>query len=329
MAQKVVSTLTDLYLSEHARLYRTPGTLEFLETETNRVRDELARNEEQLRDLRKNTGLASTETQRTVLVERIAKLEEELLTTEASLASGTAEARLLRESFDGLDKIQVTGNGSTLASTAADDVRRQLYNLQLREQQLLSRSTENHVEVIEVRREIAGAQALLRRQDAPAESAQESLVRREPILQALRSKAGAVQGQLDAARVELASFSENEYTIAKLQREIDLLDANYRKYSDNLEQARIDHSLESRRMSNINVVQPASFNPRPDSPQKALLLVFGLAFAVAPSVGVSALRELLDHSLKTPEEIERKLDLPTLVAIPRISEGSFILSGRN
>ncbi|MCA9246072.1 MAG: GumC family protein [Planctomycetales bacterium] len=340
VAQKVVAALTDIYLSEHVRLNRTEGAFEFLEEETARVREQLAHNEKRLREFKRQTGIVSPEEQRRLLVTRVARLEDALLDAESALIAGASEARVLRNSLGGLGHIQVTGHGSSLASTAADDVRKQLYSLQLREQQLLSQYTEEHVLVRQVRDEIDRALALLRQRDgaaqAPSHQGQDdvatgidTLVDQEPRLIALKSQAEETRRQLAEARRDVEQFNENEYRIAELEREIQLLDTNYRKYSDNLEQARIDHSLESRRMSNISVVQPATFEPRPDSPKKALLLIFGAVFATACGVGVSLVRELLDHSLKTPEEIERRLDLPTLAAIPRVERGEYVLSGRN
>ena len=77
-------------------------------------------------------------------------------------------------------------------------------------------------------------------------------------------------------RQELAALNDNELRVAALQREVDLLDADYRKYSNNLEQSRIDQQLETQRMSNIGIVQPASYEPRPIRPQTALNLLLGI-----------------------------------------------------
>ena len=64
--------------------------------------------------------------------------------------------------------------------------------------------------------------------------------------------------------------------LAATQREVDLIETDYRKYSANLEQARIDQQLEIERMSNVSVVQPASYEPRPVRPRVALNLLLGL-----------------------------------------------------
>ncbi len=332
-AQQVVEALVELYQVEHLRLNRTPGALSFLESETARVRGELLGQEQRLREMKQQTGLTSPDEQRRALVTRMARLQEELLTAEAGLAAGVPEARLMHKSLGDLKHIQVTGRNREQGNSAVEDVRRQLYNLQLREQTLLSRYTEHHVEVKQVRQEIAGAMALLQKQPQASKPVtavrDKTMIEREPALLALAKRAEKLDSQLAATRSELLALGVNESVMRQLEREIQLLDTNYRKYSENLEQARIDQSLKTRRISNINVVQPASYNPRPVSPNKPVLLALGLIFATASSITFALLREVMDHSLKSPEEIEHKLSLPTLITIPHIDRTAFAFSGRN
>ena len=92
----------------------------------------------------------------------------------------------------------------------------------------------------------------------------------------LRAQSGQLKTQLAAVRGELGKLNADELRLAETQREVDLLDADYRKYSANLEQARIDQQLETERMSNVSVVQPASYEPRPVRPRVALNLLLGL-----------------------------------------------------
>ena len=81
--QSVVAELIDSYLDEHLRLNRTRGSHQFFADQTGRLRDELARRETELRDLKNKTGLASPDDQRQLLVVRIGRLEDDLLSTEA------------------------------------------------------------------------------------------------------------------------------------------------------------------------------------------------------------------------------------------------------
>ena len=58
-------------------------------------------------------------------------------------------------------------------------------------------------------------------------------------------------------------------------------------------------------------------------PVSIALLVFLLGI-VASLIGAVAMTLILEHlnkSLRTPEEVERRLDLPVLISLPRVASG--------
>jgi capsular polysaccharide biosynthesis protein len=76
--------------------------------------------------------------------------------------------------------------------------------------------------------------------------------------------------------------------------------------------------LKSEKISNISVIQPASFVPKPVSPKKGMTLLVGFALSICGGFGVICLSGYLDQSLCKPEDIEEKLRLPVLASIPRM-----------
>jgi len=134
----------------------------------------------------------------------------------------------------------------------------------------------------------------------------------------LQAKAETQKRQLAAALEGLKVLNESEIRIKRLEREIAIEETNYKKYSDGLEQARIDHALEAGNISNISVVQPATVPIRPIRPRKKLNLALGVLLSVLGAVGLAFACEYLDHSIKTPEEAEMRLQLPTLASIPLV-----------
>jgi uncharacterized protein involved in exopolysaccharide biosynthesis len=104
-----------------------------------------------------------------------------------------------------------------------------------------------------------------------------------------------------------------------LQRKADLLEESYKTYAANLEQARIDNAIEEQRISNVNVVQEATFSDQPVSPNKRLAAALGLFIALFGGMGLAFVCEYLDPRLKSPLEVEQALELPVLISIPRSS----------
>jgi capsular exopolysaccharide synthesis family protein len=188
-----------------------------------------------------------------------------------------------------------------------------LHDLQLKRQDLLSKYTEKSQLVQEACRQIDEIQALLKKEDATrGQVTQLALLVEKATLAELHAKDAALKGELAEARNELKSLNENEIKLAQLQREIEIQTANYRNYADKLEQARIDRALEMGRISNISVVQPSTFPVKPIRPRKALNLALGCFLGVFGGLGMAFLAEHLDHSFKTPIDVERVLQLPVL-----------------
>ncbi len=88
LSQKIISKLVDFYLDQHIRMNRTTGSREFFDQQLQRLRQDLVKSEEQLRDLKNETGISSPDDQRKLIVERIGRLEDQWLES-ASEASAS------------------------------------------------------------------------------------------------------------------------------------------------------------------------------------------------------------------------------------------------
>jgi uncharacterized protein involved in exopolysaccharide biosynthesis len=104
--------------------------------------------------------------------------------------------------------------------------------------------------------------------------------------------------------------------MAKLQRELSLQEKNYRKYSENREQARIDQALEMKKISNISLIQQATAFMKPVKPRKVLNLALGFFLGLVGGLGLAFFSEYLDHSIRRPEDVEEKLQLQVFASIP-------------
>jgi uncharacterized protein involved in exopolysaccharide biosynthesis len=126
---------------------------------------------------------------------------------------------------------------------------------------------------------------------------------------------------------ELKSLNDNELQIAKLQREVELQQATYRKYAANLEQARIDQALETQRMSNISVAQPATLEPLAVSPRKAARLGLGVLAGLLGAFATAMIASWRDHTFHTPAELQRGLEVQVLGSLPRVMPKEMSLAG--
>jgi capsular polysaccharide biosynthesis protein len=106
-------------------------------------------------------------------------------------------------------------------------------------------------------------------------------------------------------------------SLLQVQREVGIQEASYKKYSDKLDQTRIDHALEMVKISNISVVQPATYPIKPVRPKKMFNIALGLILGIFGGLGLAFISEYMDHTFKKPEDITQILDLPILATIPK------------
>ncbi len=150
-------------------------------------------------------------------------------------------------------------------------------------------------------------------------------------IEELQAKVSALREDLETARSELGQINKTELEITRLTREIEILATNYRNYSEKMEQARIDRSLEMGKISNISIVQPAIYPVKPIRPRPLINIALGIVFGLLGATGIAFFFEHMDHTFKKPEEVERLLKLPVMGAIPDLEasrETRAIFGGR-
>ncbi len=161
VSQQIVSKLIDFYLDEHIRMNRTPRAHQFLKEQASALKTQLAGEEDQLRSLKNSTGLASPTEQRQNLVAADRTSRRRTEDTEASAVAAKAEIKDLTDRLSKMSPTQVLGSAAGYPNFAADGMRQQLYTLQLKEKDLASRVTDEHVELKFVRDQIASAKKVL------------------------------------------------------------------------------------------------------------------------------------------------------------------------
>ena len=72
------------------------------------------------------------------------------------------------------------------------------------------------------------------------------------------------------------------------------------------------------RSSNIHMVDPALVPTHPARPQKARNVLLGFLVGLVGGVGLALLREYLDNTVKSPDDIERLAGLPSLAVVPEV-----------
>jgi succinoglycan biosynthesis transport protein ExoP len=116
------------------------------------------------------------------------------------------------------------------------------------------------------------------------------------------------------AEVNVMAQSMVEYNI--LKREAEANKTMYDGLLTKLKEANISAGLKS---SNIRVVDPAMVPSSPSRPAKARNIGLSFLVGLVGGIGLALLREYLDNTVKTPDDIENLARLPALAVVPAFS----------
>lgn len=147
--------------------------------------------------------------------------------------------------------------------------------------------TKTYAEVAKSRTVLAGAIKALQMQDITIEDLQDQLT-----VTALRD-------------TQILSFSVKDHDPQRAARLADAVAASFQR-----------EIVGFMKVENVKVVDQALVPALPISPRKTLNVAIAFVLGIMAAVGVAFLLEMLDTSIKTPEDVSRHLGLPVLGTIP-------------
>lgn len=130
---------------------------------------------------------------------------------------------------------------------------------------------------------------------------------------------------LDEQKAEVNQTAEKLVQYNILKREADTNKQLYDGMLQKLKEAGISAGLRS---SNIRVVDPALIPGYPSRPNKTRNILLSIVVGFLGGIGLALLREYLDNTVKTPDDIETLARLPSLAVVPALSNSSGKRRGR-
>ncbi len=143
---------------------------------------------------------------------------------------------------------------------------------------------------------------------------------------AARQREGLLGEALNDQKAQVNQMSESmvEYNI--LKRDAEGYKTMYDGLLTKLKEANIAAGLKS---SNIRVVDPAMVPTSPSRPAKARNIALSFLVGLVGGIGLALLREYLDNTVKTPDDVEMLARLPALAVVPAFSGTGSGKSKRN
>ena len=121
---------------------------------------------------------------------------------------------------------------------------------------------------------------------------------------------------LEDTKAELKRLDAIEAPALALSTELKNLKESYDKYIAATRDAQVNADLDSSAVSNVKIVQAATQPDRPIAPRRTRNIALTLFFALVAGVGLAFVREFFDDTVKSREDVEKKLGLTVLAVVP-------------
>jgi polysaccharide biosynthesis transport protein len=131
---------------------------------------------------------------------------------------------------------------------------------------------------------------------------------------------------LEEAKDDTAKENVDTFQYGILQQEVDTTKTLYRNFLEKSGEANFELAQQQ---NNLRVVESARAPRSPTGPNRTLWTMVGFALSLTVGVGLALLLEVFDRTIKSADDLSRRLQLPALAIIPTIDEkGVFSLLGK-
>ena len=308
VAAKVVNAIADAFvLSNLEKKTETNATAgDFLQKRVAELQADIRGNEERLVNYAKTHQILSLDGSQNTVVERLAGLNQQLLQAENERKDAEAAFRAAR----------APGAAGALAekeSKAKEDIEGKLASLREKRSQLLVNNTEEWPEVKEITQQIA----TLEKQLSDVRARATSVVTTNLETRYRQALDRERQLRADFQRQQAETLTQNEAAINYriIQQEIE---TNKQLLDGLLQRSKENDVVLAGTPNNIYVADYAITPDYPIGPQRLRSVVLALLLSLAGGVGLSIFLEYMNDSVRSTEDVDRWLRLPSMGVIPAV-----------
>jgi capsular exopolysaccharide synthesis family protein len=307
--------------------------VKFLEEKLEEVDINLSESEQNLRRYKETEKVAELTTETQQMIQQLAEFETQYQAAKTDLEANTHKLTYMKSQLDENQRAMLE-KAAGLSSPMIQELEKQLaqnigekvaYEQQLKGAGLYSskdtklasmeqRVTGLHEKIIEETRKMVASGGASLNPMALSESLLSSILIIETENKSLNAKSEALAKIVGQFNRELNKLPAKSLRLAQLKREEEVNNKIYIMMREKYEENRI---AEAGQIGSVRIVDTAKSPRDPIKPKKKMNLILGVLLGLGLGVGITFIREYLDTSLKSIEEVER-IGFPVLGSIPLI-----------
>lgn len=293
---------TFMRMSLENRFSLTREAREFLDQKKSELQQKLEKAETDLNRFRRANGVVSVEKGENIVVDRLVDLNKQLTAARAQRIEAESLYRTVeKKDYQDVAEVMKQGLVQQLKSNVA--------NLEAEKARSATIFKPDHPRIRELNQQITAArQAFNNEVTNVVQGIKSNYAAALAKERALESEAG--KQQQDALKLREVGV---EYTV--LQEEVNANKSLYENVLKRLSETNVSNDLA---VSNMEIAQKAAKPSGPSGPNVPLYILASMVSGLFFGVGAAFLREFVDSSVGTPEDVWRSVGLATLGVVPHL-----------
>jgi exopolysaccharide transport family protein len=305
LSAKVPNTLASTFIQQgvEGRFIATEQVKEWLTKQLEDLKAKVERADEALQAFGSKHDIISLDEKENVIMQRLTELNEALTKAESERMAKEALYKQSKDKhFDALPSI--------LENKLVMDLKQAYIQLEAQYMKLSQTFKPEYPEMVRHKNQM---QSIQKRMDAEIskiiagiKSDYELSLRRESL----------IRQAFDQQKARVMQMKEQSIQYNILKREADTNKELYKGLLQRMKEAGVSAGLT---ISNIQVVDQAEIPTGPYKPNKKLNLLLAAVVGLFLGIGLAFFFEYLDNTVKSPEEVEQLIRLPSFGMVPEIS----------
>ena len=328
IAHLVTKELVDWYMRENvqARQRQAESASQFLAKEASALKEEIAKLERQLSDLRVQYD-GSLPTQRDQNLQQLSRTQEQILSLDFEGETLKERKRILQDEIALVPAFgpYVVGEERVLGPEE------QLKSLQLQLMELSGQYTPAHPDIIGLRQRIESLKARVASRGDSGSAGQQApdnprYIRLQEQIQAIDRELDVLARRRVVVEAQAEEIAQRLARTDEIEQQYNALVRDYRSATDDYATIRrkelsadLGQSLEAEQMSErFSLIEPPRVPNQPDSPNRLLILLAGGLLSIGAGFATGVLAELLDPAIHGSKRLAKITGSAPLVVVPYI-----------
>ena len=328
VANSIGETFTNL--NDEKRKGTSTKTSDFLQNRINDLQTEIRNAEVKKVDLTQEVGILKTTGEQTIVLERLAALNKDLLTAENDRKNAQAEYDAVKTSPDKIKSLVEAASQRYITERQnyivnfRNETAKTIAGLNANKAKMLEEFKDGAPEIREIDTQIASLENSLQKvveknekdiQDYRDKAAKDLLNNLQTKYLQGQQKEDKIRSAYNAQYDEAQGQNTGAVTLKLLEQDIE----TKKGFLDKLRSQQSSNDVSSQGSdNNISVAGFAIPNDVAVSPRRLTTVLAALFLSTLFGMGLALFLEYLDDTIRTVEEIESVLQLPALAAIPTI-----------